>query len=132
MFGKPTETATTATATPAPENIPVPEEAIIRQPVDVPPDPLPAVTGDKRIAILDTESKTVEVVILEGKHINPEISGKLVFVQGAVSNELLPEAQARNRFALSVDGTVKYNSRGWDGGCDMVDIVKLVESNAKG
>lgn len=131
-----------ATGTPeAPKNVPIPEEARIKR------NPAPAtagqesttgpkVVGNQRLVIMDVLQNTaVEVIVLEGKHLNPENSGKLVFIQGTVSNELLPEAQARSRFAVKKDGTVIYNPRGFDdvpqADFDMVDIVKLVELNEK-
>jgi hypothetical protein len=124
-----------------PKNIPVPDEAIIKRPQvtdpGAPEQTSPTVKGDQRITIMDNlQGKAVEVFVIDGQHLNPDVSGKLVFIQGAVSNELLPEAQARSRFALKKDGTVIYNSRGFDdvparADYDMVDIVKLVELNAK-
>lgn len=123
-----------------PKNTPVPEEAVIRRPeaaeAATKESSAPQVKGDQRIVVIDNmQKRPVSVFVLEGKNLNPELSGKLVFIQGAVSNEWLPEAEARAKFAMTKDGTVIYNARGFDdvahADFSMVDIVKLVESNEK-
>lgn len=123
-----------------PENIGVPKEALIQRkaPEENAGDESASVKvkGNQRLLVMDDMHKApVEVVVVEGQHLNPKSSGKLVFVFGAVSNDFCTEAQARAKFAQQKDGTVIYNARGFDdvratADFNLVDIVKLVELNA--
>ena len=94
------------------------------------------VKGNQALVVIDiAQSRPVEVFLIETKQFAPEAPEQpLVFVQGAVSNDLMPAAQARSKFAIKEDGTVIYNARGFDdvpatAEFDMVDIVALIEFN---
>lgn len=97
----------------------------------------PEVKGDKSLQIIDLTngSAAIHVSLIEGKALNPNEDGRLVFIQGPVGNDLATVARARSLFAVKNDGTVVYNSRGFDdvphADFDMVDIVKLIELNQK-
>lgn len=124
-----------------PENKRVPEKAIIRrEPLNPEGTKVSAsaeVQGDKTLMIVDVvNSRPVHVSLIEGKALTKETDGRLVFIQGPVSNNLVPVANAKALFAVKKDGTVIYNDRGFDdvpagADFDMVDIVALVEHNNK-
>ena len=94
-----------------------------------------SVKGDQTIMVIDImQSRPVKVHVIETKSMGQgeEKDEPLVFVQGAVSNDLMPYAQAKAKFAKKKDGTVIYNARGFDdvpatADFDLVDIVKLVD-----
>jgi hypothetical protein len=133
-----TEKAGVGTAV-APEKTPIPESVKIkREPVSEPGTKIsttgPEVQGDQALQIIDnTMSRPVHVSLIEGKALTPDTDGRLVFIQGPVSSELLPIAAARSRFAIKKDGTAIYNARGFDdvvgGDFDLLDIEKLIEHN---
>jgi hypothetical protein len=137
--GRSSEGAGVGTAA-APETKPIPDSVKIkRTPVTEAGTEVtasPKVSGNQGKLIIDNmQSTPVEVFLFPVKPLHPDAPSKnLVFIQGAVSNDLLPEAQARTRFAVKKDGTVIYNSRGFDdvratAEFDLVDIVKLIQHN---
>lgn len=96
----------------------------------------PEVQGDKALMIVDVvNGRTVHVSLIEGVALTKDTDGRLVFIQGPVSNNLVPVANAKGLFAVKQDGTVIYNDRGFDDVAhaefDMLDIVKLIEHNHK-
>lgn len=123
----------------------VPQSAIIKRPDPAEKDQgmkittTPEVKGDKSLQIIDLAngSANIHVSLIPGKALNKNEDGRLVFIQGPVSNDLATVARAKTLFAVKKDGTVIYNSRGFDdaaaagGDFDMVDITKLIESNNK-
>jgi hypothetical protein len=122
-----------------PGNKRIPEKAIIqREPAN--PDGTkitasPEVQGDKALMIIDNvNSRPVHVSLLEGKALTKDTDGRVLFIQGPVSNKTVPIANARSLFAVKKDGTVIYNDRGFDdvpagADFDLVDIVALIEHN---
>lgn len=124
-----------------PKNIPIPEEAIIRRPKQEENGQTvqsPTVTGDQSLIVMDVLQGTAlqDIIVLQGSHLNPDDDGTVVFIQGTVSNDIVSAKKAKSLFALKPDGTVIYNSRGFDdvspkAEFDLVDIVKLVELNSK-
>lgn len=137
-----TEKAGVGTAK-APEKTPIPDSALIKRD-NVNPEPGakisttgPEVQGDQSLQIIDnTMSRPVHVSLIEGKALTPDTDGRLIFVQGPVSNDLMPIAVARSKFAVKkVDGTAIYNARGFDdvahADFDLLDIEKLIEHNHK-
>lgn len=97
----------------------------------------PEVQGDKTLMVIDiTDSRPVQVFLLEGKPLTKEEDGRLIFVQGPVANDIMPVAAARSKFAVKKDGTAIYNARGFDevsagADFDLLDIAKLIEHNQK-
>jgi hypothetical protein len=134
-----TEQAGVGTAV-EPEKTPIPESVKIKRD-NVAPEPGakistsgPEVQGDQASQIIDnTMSRPVHVSLIEGKALTPDTDGRLIFVQGPVSNDLMPIAAARSKFALKKDGTAIYNARGFDdvvaGDFDLIDIEKLIAHN---
>lgn len=134
-----TEKAGVGTAK-APENTPIPDAALIKRD-NVGPEPGakisttgPEVQGDQALQIIDnTMSRPVHVSLIEGKALTPDTDGRLIFVQGPVSNDLMTVAAARSKFAVKKDGTAIYNARGFDdvvgGDFDLLDIEKLIAHN---
>jgi hypothetical protein len=134
-----TEKAGVGTAT-TPEKVAIPDEVKIKRD-NVGPEPGakistqgPEVQGDQALQIIDnTMSRPVHVSLIEGKALTPDTDGRLIFVQGPVSNDLMPIAAARSKFAVKKDGTAIYNARGFDdvvtGEFDLLDIEKLIEHN---
>jgi hypothetical protein len=134
-----TEKAGVGTAV-QPEKTPIPESAKIKRD-NVGPEPGakisttgPEVQGDQALQIIDnTMSRPVHVSLIEGKALTPDTDGRLIFVQGPVSNDLMPIAAARSKFAVKKDGTAIYNARGFDdvvaGDFELLDIEKLIEHN---
>lgn len=122
---------------PANENVPA--SAVIQRPPKEEGTKVtesPEVQGDKALMIVDVvNGKTVHVSLIEGVALTKDTDGRLVFIQGPVSNNLVPVANAKGLFAIKKDGTVIYNDRGFDdvaaGEFDMLDIVKLIEHNNK-
>lgn len=122
-----------------PGNKRVPEAAIIKRPgteeTGTKVTASPEVQGDKTLQIIDIRmSRPVHVSMIEGKALTKETDGRLIFIQGPVSNNLVPVANARALFAVKKDGTVIYNHGGFDDvpgstEFDMLDIVKLIEHN---
>lgn len=132
-----------------PQNIRVPESVLIKR--DKPEETQtlitrsPVVQGNKALMIIDNRNnKPVHVSLIEGVGLTPDIDGRLIFVQGPVTNDLLPVANARAKFAVKADGTVIYGMQGFDDvpgraalshegqghpEFDMIDIVKLIEYN---
>jgi hypothetical protein len=93
-----------------------------------------AVKGDQTITVIDVmQKRPVEVFLFKGKALNPKDDGRLIFVQGAVSNGLMTAAGARSKFAVEADGTAVYNAHGFDdvpnGKVQLLDIAELIESN---
>jgi hypothetical protein len=122
-----------------PGNKRIPEKAIIRREPDFPEGSKvtasPEVQGDKALMIIDNvNSRPVHVSLLEGKALTKDTDGRVLFIQGPVSNKTVPIANARSLFAVKKDGTVIYNDRGFDdvpagADFDLVDIVALIEHN---
>lgn len=121
----------------------IPESAIIRRPpkdegqLGMKITKTPEVRGDKALQIIDLTngSAAIHVSLIPGTALNKNEDGRLVFIQGPVGNDLATVARAKTLFALKKDGTVIYNSRGFDdvagADFDMVDIVELIEHNNK-
>lgn len=122
-----------------PGNKRIPEKAIIRRepvnPEGTKVTASPEVQGDKALMIIDhVNSRPVHVSLIEGKALTKETDGRLVFIQGPVSSQMVPIANARSLFAVKKDGTVIYNDRGFDdvpagADFDMVNIVALIKHN---
>jgi hypothetical protein len=122
-----------------PGNKRIPEKAIIRRepasPEGTKVTASPEVEGDKALMIIDNvNSRPVHVSLLEGKALTKDTDGRVLFIQGPVSNKTVPIAAARSLFAVKKDGTVIYNDRGFDdvpagADFDLVDIVALIEHN---
>jgi hypothetical protein len=122
-----------------PGNKRIPEKAIIRrEPANLEGTKItasPEVQGDKALMIIDdVNNRPVHVSLLEGKALTKDTDGRVLFIQGPVSNKTVPIANARSLFAVKKDGTVIYNDRGFDdvpagADFDLVDIVALIEHN---
>jgi hypothetical protein len=97
----------------------------------------PEVQGDQALQIIDLRMlRPVHVSLIKGTALTKDTRGDLIFIQGPVSNNLVPIANARSLFAVKKDGTVIYNDRGFDevsagAEFDMLDIEKLIEHNNK-
>lgn len=138
-----TEKAGVGTAA-APEKTPIPEDVKIKREAATETGAKisttgPEVQGDQAKQIIDVAmSRPVHVSLIEGKALTPDTDGRLIFVQGPVSNDLMPIAAARSKFAVKKnDGTAIYNARGFDdvpagADFDLLDIEKLIEHNHKG
>lgn len=122
-----------------PGNQRIPEKAIIRRepvnPEGTKVTASPEVQGDKTLMVIDNvNNRPVHVSLLEGKALTKDTDGRVLFIQGPVSNKTVPIAAARSLFAVKKDGTVIYNDRGFDdvpagADFDLVDIVALIEHN---
>jgi hypothetical protein len=122
-----------------PGNQRVPEDAVIRRaPVNEQGTKItdsPEVQGDKGLMIIDDrQSRPVHVSLIEGKGLHKDVDGRVLLIQGAVSTNIVPVANAKSLFAIKKDGTLIYNDRGFDdvpanAEFDMLDIVKLIEHN---
>lgn len=122
-----------------PENKRIPEKAIIQRAPANPEGTLvtasPEVQGDKALLIVDVVNmRPVHVSLIQGKALTKDTDGRVLFIQGPVSNQTVPIANAKALFAVKKDGTVIYNDRGFDdvpagADFDMVDIVALIEHN---
>lgn len=125
-----------------PGNKRVPEDAVIRrQPLNEQGTKItdsPEVQGDKGLMIVDVRnSRPVHVSLLEGKGLHKDVDGRVMVIQGPVSTNVVPVANARALFAIKKDGTLIYNDLGFDdvptnAEFDMLDIVKLIEHNNGG
>lgn len=127
----------------APKDVRVPDAVLIPKGDVAPADPGtkvsttgPEVQGDKTQQIIDVRNGlAVHVSVIEGKALTPDTDGRLVCVVCGPTTDLNTVAQARKKFAVKKDGTVIYNSLGFDdvpgGDFDMLDILKLVEHNNK-
>lgn len=124
------------------ENTGIPESALIKRKA-APADPGAKMTdtvevqGDQTQQIIDNvQKRPVHVSLIEGKGLTPDTDGRLVFVQGPVSDDLMTIAAARSKFAVQKDGTAIYNARGFDdvpgGDFDLLDIEKLIAHNHSG
>jgi hypothetical protein len=94
------------------------------------------VKGDKSVLVIDVmQKRPVEVFLLNGKNLDPKGDGRLIFVQGAVSNGLMTAEGAKSKFAVQPDGTAVYNARGFDDAAgekfDLLDIAALIEGKKK-
>jgi hypothetical protein len=127
-------TAVAPEKTPIPEEVKIPREAAKETGTKISTTG-PEVQGDQALQIIDnTMSRPVHVSLIEGKALTPDTDGRLIFVQGPVSNDLMPIAAARSKFAVKKDGTAIYNARGFDdvaagADFDLLDIEKLIEHN---
>jgi hypothetical protein len=118
-----------------PANKRIPESAIIRRP-DPPGSNVsekPKVEGDKSLIVMDVAQKApVQVFLLKGRALNPGADHRIIFVQGQVSNGIMPAEVAKSKFAVMKDGTLVYNARGFDdvagADFDMLDIAELIEN----
>lgn len=125
-----------------PGNKRVPEDVVIRR------EPLneqgtkvtdsPEVQGDKGLMIVDVRnSRPVHVSLIEGKGLHKDVDGRVMVIQGPVSTNVVPVANAKALFAIKKDGTLIYNDQGFDdvpanAEFDMLDIVKFIEHNNGG
>src|SRR5438067_383623 len=118
------------------KTIRIPDEVRIKREIVQPESKITesaSVTGDQRLMVIDIiNSVPCEVIILEGTPLDPDKSGKVVFVESNVTHDVLTEQRAHGKFAAKPDGTVIYNGRGFDEvpsntEYDLVDIVKLAE-----
>lgn len=95
----------------------------------------PEVQGNKALMIIDIlNSRPVHVSLIEGVALTPETDGRLVYIEGPVSNDLKSVDKAKGLFAVKQDGTVIYNPRGFDevpagADFDLLDIVALIDYN---
>lgn len=122
-----------------PGNQRVPEDAVIRrEPVNEQGSKItasPEVQGDKGLMIVDVRnSRPVHVSLIEGKGLHKDVDGRVMLIQGPVSTNIVPVANAKALFAIKKDGTLIYNDLGFDDvpgntEFDMLDIVKLIEHN---
>lgn len=126
-----------------PANTPIPEKMLIPRGPEAgageQPPPLsqsPAVQGDQTQMIMDIlQKRPVEVFLIEAKALVKGAKGRLVFVQGPVSNGLMTVAAARTKFAVLKDGTAVYNAHGFDDvpstakDFDLLDVEALIEHN---
>jgi len=118
-----------------PEDVKIKREVVKEQATKVTESA--SVKGDQSLQVIDIlQSRPVKVFVIDAQSFDPadEDQSKLVFIQGPVSSELLPYAQSKAKFACKPDGTVIYNSRGFDDvpknvEFDLVDIVKLTAHN---
>jgi hypothetical protein len=66
--------------------------------------------------------------------LHKDVDGRVMVIQGPVSTNVVPAANAKGLFAIKKDGTLIYNDQGFDdvpgnAEFDMLDIVKLIEHN---
>jgi hypothetical protein len=114
----------------------VPENVILRRPAEGEEkvSQTPKVKGDQSLMVMDVVQKApVEVFLLQSETLDPDGDGRVIFVQGAVSNGIMPAAAAIGKFAVMNDGTLAYNARGFDdlpgAEFDLIDVAKLIEHN---
>lgn len=121
-----------------PKNIKVPEEVLIKRPVQEQSaisTTGPTVRGDQALEIIDNlNGRAVKVSLIEGKGLTPDVDGRLIFVESNVIHDVMSVEAAKAKFAVKKDGTVLYGQRGFDdvphnAEFDMLDIVKLIEYN---
>lgn len=124
-----------------PATVRIPDEVRIKREPAQPETPITqsaSVVGDQRLMVIDIlNSVPCEIIVIDAQNLDPEKSGKIVFVESNVIHDVLTEHRARGKFAAKPDGTVIYNGRGFDevrasAEYDLVDIVKLAEHLASG
>jgi len=94
----------------------------------VPPKPVGALT------VVDARNgKQRPVILLEGKGLTKNDDGRMIFVSGFPTSDIMSAAQAKSRFAVKPDGVILYNPGGFIAGpnqqYNFVDIAEVIKAN---
>jgi hypothetical protein len=98
------------------------------------PKPVPAAQPVKVLSVVDARNgKMRPVILLEGKGLTKEADGRVIFVPGFPTSDIMDFAQAKSRFAVKTDGTIVYDPHGFIPGANpqfnLVDIAEIIKAN---
>ncbi len=94
----------------------------------VPPTPV------KVLTVVDARNgKLRPVILIEGKGLTKDEDGRVIFVPGFPTSDIMSIAQAKSRFAVKTDGTILYDPHGFIPGANpqfnLIDIAEVITAN---
>lgn len=110
----------------------IPDKAIVGEIAG--PRAVPAPAPVSALTVVDARNgKQRPVILLQGKGLTKDEDGRVIFVPGFPSSDVLSIAQAKSRFAVKSDGAIIYDPHGFIPGpnpqYNLIDIAEVIAAN---